>query len=183
MRFSNCWKCIESVNPTITTLFFYHFKSFLCHQAASLAPGGGGGVRAHPLHPLPTGLYSNSDWSLSFYTFYCRTSLFVTGHYLLRAFYWSFYWSHIIRTTNYIHLSYSCKIYAVQYSFFQVLPAGLSSNLLTGKWHVSVVKGLGKTAISQPEDPGCNPRPGRVLNFEQPSFATPSVDRDVKPLV
>ena len=28
LRFSNCWKCIEIVNPTITTLFFYHFKSF-----------------------------------------------------------------------------------------------------------------------------------------------------------
>ena len=28
-----------------------------------------------------------------------------------------------------------------------------------------------------------NPRPGRGLNFGQPSFATPSVDRDVTPLV
>ena len=177
MRSSNCWKCIESVNPTITTLFFIILNLFYAIKRPFWLLG------AHPPHPLPTGLYSNSDWSLSFYTFYCRTSLFVTGHYLLRAFYWSFYGSYIIRVTNYIHLSYSCKIYAVQYSFFQALPAGLSSNLLTEKWHVSVVKGLSKTAISQPEDPGCNPRPGRVLNFEQPSFATPSVDRDVKPLV
>ena len=28
---------------------------------------------------------------------------------------------------------------------------------------------------------GFNPRPGRGLNFGRPSFATPSVDRDVKP--
>ena len=30
---------------------------------------------------------------------------------------------------------------------------------------------------------GSNPRPGRGLNFGRPSFATLSVDRDVKPLV
>ena len=35
----------------------------------------------------------------------------------------------------------------------------------------------------QPEGPGFNPRPGQGLNFGQSSFATPSVDRDVKPLV
>ena len=35
----------------------------------------------------------------------------------------------------------------------------------------------------QPEGPGFNPRPGRGLNFRRPSFATPFVDRDVKPLV
>ena len=28
LRSSNCWKCIEIVNLTITTLFLYHFKSF-----------------------------------------------------------------------------------------------------------------------------------------------------------
>ena len=28
LRYSNCWKCIEIVNPTITTLVLYHFKSF-----------------------------------------------------------------------------------------------------------------------------------------------------------
>ena len=27
LRSSNCWKCIEVVNPTITTLLLYHFKS------------------------------------------------------------------------------------------------------------------------------------------------------------
>ena len=35
----------------------------------------------------------------------------------------------------------------------------------------------------QPEGPGFNPRPGRGLNLGRPFFATPSVDRDVKPLV
>ena len=44
---------------------------------------------------------------------------------------------------------------------------------------------VGKISDYQPEgpDPGFNPRPGRGLNFGIPSFATPSVDRDVKPLV
>ena len=31
----------------------------------------------------------------------------------------------------------------------------------------------------QPEGSGFNPRPGRGMNFGQPSFATSSVDRDV----
>ena len=42
---------------------------------------------------------------------------------------------------------------------------------------------VGKISDCQPEGPGFNPRPGRGLNFVRPSFATPSVDRDVKPLV
>ena len=42
---------------------------------------------------------------------------------------------------------------------------------------------VGKISDYQPEGPGFNPRPGRGLNFGRPSFATPSVDRDVKPLV
>ena len=42
---------------------------------------------------------------------------------------------------------------------------------------------VGKISDCQPEGPGFNPRPGRWLNFGRPSFATPSVDRDVKPLV
>ena len=42
---------------------------------------------------------------------------------------------------------------------------------------------FGKISDYQPEGPGFNPRPGRELNFGRPSFATPSVDRDVKPLV
>ena len=28
LRSSNCWKCIQIVNPTTTTLVLYHFKSF-----------------------------------------------------------------------------------------------------------------------------------------------------------
>ena len=42
---------------------------------------------------------------------------------------------------------------------------------------------VGKISDCQPEGPGFNPRPGRGLNFGRPSFATPSVDREVKPLV
>ena len=52
---------------------------------------------------------------------------------------------------------------------------------------VEVNKGLAhavsKISDCQPEVPGFKPRPGRELNFGRPSFATPSVDRDVKPLV
>ena len=40
-----------------------------------------------------------------------------------------------------------------------------------------------KISDCQPEGPGFSSRPGRGLNFGRPSFATPSVDRDVKPLV
>ena len=48
-------------------------------------------------------------------------------------------------------------------------------------WEVGTV---GKISDCQPWGPaGLNPRSGRGLNFGQPSFATPSVDRDVKPLV
>ena len=42
---------------------------------------------------------------------------------------------------------------------------------------------VGKISGYQPEGPGFNPRPVRGLNFRRPSFATLSVDRDVKPLV
>ena len=50
LRSSSCWKCIKIVNPSITTLFLYHFKYLRSHQADLLALGGGG-VRAHPAHP------------------------------------------------------------------------------------------------------------------------------------
>ena len=42
---------------------------------------------------------------------------------------------------------------------------------------------VSKISDCQPEGPGFKPRPGRGLNFRRLSFATPSVDRDVKPLV
>ena len=42
---------------------------------------------------------------------------------------------------------------------------------------------VGQISDYQPGGPGFNPRPGRGLNFGRPSFATLSVDRDVKPLV
>ena len=41
---------------------------------------------------------------------------------------------------------------------------------------------VGKVSDYQPECPGFNPRPGQGLNFGQPSFTTPSVDRDIKPM-
>ena len=42
---------------------------------------------------------------------------------------------------------------------------------------------VGKISDYQPEGPGFNPWPGRGLNFGRPSFATLSVDKDVKQLV
>ena len=42
---------------------------------------------------------------------------------------------------------------------------------------------IGKISDYQPEGPEFSARSGRGLNFGRPSFATPSVDRDVKPLV
>ena len=50
LRSSNCWKCIEIANLTITLLYLYDFKSF------TIPSGGpfwllGGGVRVHPTHP------------------------------------------------------------------------------------------------------------------------------------
>ena len=58
-------------------------------------------------------------------------------------------------------------------------------NLAVVKLSESVceVSAVGKISDCQPGGPGFNPRPGRGLNFGRPSFATPSVDRDVKPLV
>ena len=49
-------------------------------------------------------------------------------------------------------------------------------------WLVTCGK-MTKISVCQPEGPTFNPWPGRGLNFGRPSFATPSVDRDVKPLV
>ena len=42
---------------------------------------------------------------------------------------------------------------------------------------------VGKISDCQPEGPGSIPGLVEGLNFGRPSFATPSVDRDVKPLV
>ena len=47
-------------------------------------------------------------------------------------------------------------------------------------WEVNAV---GKISDCQPGGPGFNPWTGRGSNFGQPSFTTPSVDRDVNPLV
>ena len=42
---------------------------------------------------------------------------------------------------------------------------------------------VGEISDCQPEGPGFNLRPGQGLNLWRPSFATPSVDRDIKRLV
>ena len=44
------------------------------------------------------------------------------------------------------------------------------------------VVAVGQNSDCQPEGPGLNLQSGQGLNFGQPSFATLSVDRDVKPL-
>ena len=54
---------------------------------------------------------------------------------------------------------------------------------LAERFPVCEVGAVGLISDCQPEGPGFKPRPGRGLNFRRPSFATPSVDRDVKPLV
>ena len=51
-----------------------------------------------------------------------------------------------------------------------------------GSVESSEVGTVGKISDCQPEGPRFNPRPGRRLKFGRP-FGTPSVDRDVKPLV
>ena len=44
-----------------------------------------------------------------------------------------------------------------------------------------LVQFIGKISDYKPGGSGFNVRPGRGLNFGRPYFATPSVDRDVKP--
>ena len=51
----------------------------------------------------------------------------------------------------------------------------------TGNQFVCEAGTVGKISDCQQEGPGFNP--GRGLNFGRPSFATPSMDRDVKLLV
>ena len=59
LRSSNCWKCIEILNATITTLCLYHFKFFTTHKAYLFRSWGGGGcVRTPPAYG--PNLYSSS---------------------------------------------------------------------------------------------------------------------------
>ena len=67
----------------------------------------------------------------------------------------------------------------LHYSWHHGSPIILSRTV----YSVCEVGTVGKISDCQPEGPGFNPRPGRGLNSGWPSFATPSVDRDVKPLV
>ena len=49
LRSSNCWKCVEIVNLTITALYLGHFKFFTVPSGGPFwLLGGGGGARAHP---------------------------------------------------------------------------------------------------------------------------------------
>ena len=51
LRFSNCWKCTEIINPTITNVIFASFKIFYDPiRRTFLTPGG---KHAHPTHPRP----------------------------------------------------------------------------------------------------------------------------------
>ena len=51
LRFSNCWKCTEVINPTITNVIFVSFKIFYDPiRRTFLAPGG---RHAHSTHPTP----------------------------------------------------------------------------------------------------------------------------------
>ena len=51
LRFSNCWKCTEIINPTISNVIFVSFKNFYDPiRRTFLAPGG---RHAHPTHPRP----------------------------------------------------------------------------------------------------------------------------------
>ena len=61
LRSSNCWKCIEIVNPTTTTLFLCHFKSFTIPSGPFRLFGGGGCMHTPctppangPAHPQKT---------------------------------------------------------------------------------------------------------------------------------
>ena len=59
----------------------------------------------------------------------------------------------------------------------------LNGDVMLNGGCVCEVGTVSKISDFQPEGPRFKPRPGRGLNFGRPSFATPSVDRDVKPLV
>ena len=54
---------------------------------------------------------------------------------------------------------------------------------VTNRISVCEVGTVSKISDGQPEGSGFNTPPGREFNFGRPSFTTPSVDRDVKPLV
>ena len=51
LRFSNCWKCTEIINSTITNVIFVSFKIF--HDPTTRTYLTPRGRRAHPAHPPP----------------------------------------------------------------------------------------------------------------------------------
>ena len=64
---------------------------------------------------------------------------------------------------------------------FELLEVRRSDN--GGSYGVCEVGAVSKISDFQPEGPEFNPRPGQGLNFGRPSFTTPPVDGDIKPLV
>ena len=61
LRSSNCWKCIQIVNATATTLFLYHFKSFTIPSGGPFWLFGGGGACA-PRAPPAYGPVATNSW-------------------------------------------------------------------------------------------------------------------------
>ena len=63
------------------------------------------------------------------------------------------------------------------------LPENIKPYISTSLASCARLAQLVKSLTANPGGPRFNPRPGRGLNFGRPSFATPSVGRDVRPLV
>ena len=53
LRFSNCWKCTEIINPTITNVIFVSFKILYDPIRRTFLAPGGGGVRTPRTPPPP----------------------------------------------------------------------------------------------------------------------------------
>ena len=75
LKTSNCWKCVEIVNPTITALYLGHFKSFTVPSGGPFWLLGGGGGACAPLAPLllPTGLkiHCQKQWKKNIFFVPC----------------------------------------------------------------------------------------------------------------
>ena len=67
LRYSNCWKYIQTVNAYTTMLFLYHFKSFTIASGGPYGSweGGGGGSACAP-RALPAYGLEQKDLKTSF---------------------------------------------------------------------------------------------------------------------